>query len=135
MKEMQDIKDKAVTNAGFIHGSKTAETTAAQKAFAIPDVGSIGSHISTGPIIGALLGHETGLPAGAAMGAMAVGGGRAALQKLQQVSALSRNAEMARMTAATGPERSDLIASLMSHPKVISQLKKVGSGGIPAKVP
>lgn len=131
LQHMQDIKDKATTNAGFIHGSKTAETQAAQKAFAVPEVGSLHSHISAGPIIGGLIGHAAGGSAGAAAGMTAIGGGRLALQKLQQVSALSRNAEMARLTGATGAERADLIMQLANHPKVVSQLNKISGGRIP----
>lgn len=138
LKKMKDIKDIAETNSKWLHGSDTAKTQAAQRAFAIPEVGRLQHHLPYWPVLGGVLGHESGIPfLGTALGAAAtsVGGAKVAAQKLQQISALSRNAEMARLSGATGLDRADLIMELASHPKVISYLKKGGGGGIPSATP
>jgi hypothetical protein len=59
-----------------------------------------------------------GLPGVGFAASMASRGAYAGVQKLAQINALARNAEIAKAAVATGQPRALLINKLLAHPKV-----------------
>ena len=115
---MEDARDIATTNAKLIANSKAAETQAGQRALAVPKVGGGNSLQYAAPFAAEMLGEGYGLPGAGFVGTMALKGAHVGIQKLSQMNALSRNAEVARASLATGQPRAILINRLMAHPKV-----------------
>jgi hypothetical protein len=129
-RQMEDVRRKAETDALWTKNSKTGLVQAGQNALKVRSMSDL-KPIGASSIIGGLAGHALGGSSGAATAMAAVGAGHAALHKLMQVSELSRNSEIARLSGALGPERADLIGRLAAHPAVISQLNKISNGKIP----
>jgi hypothetical protein len=115
---MEDARAESATNAKLIAGSKTAETTAAQKALEVPKV-TAGNPLQLLVPMGAeFLGENYGLP-GVGMGALLGAKGlQLGVRYAQKQAALARNAAFARASVASGPERNILLERLMAHPKV-----------------
>lgn len=130
---MQDSHDEALTNAKLLVGSKTAETRAGQRAMEVPKVepfqlGSLTQALlpsTLAEIAGQYMGAPSMLTAASLIGTGALAGGiKMSAQKLRQVNALAKNAEFAKRALATGPARQETVNALLSHPKVIRELKK-----------
>ena len=130
---MKDSQDQALTDAKLVAGAKTAETQAGQRATAIPKVdpfqlGSLTQTMLPGTlaeIAGQYAGAPTGLTAATLVASgLAAGAIKKGVQSVQASNALSRNVEFARRALATGPARRDTINALLSHPKVVRELKK-----------
>ena len=126
---MQDAQKEAQTNAAIVAGSKTAETTKAAKdievrkveggnalnsPFALPALGEALNFMTTGSYVPG---------AGAIIGGLGIGATRVA-QKLGQMHDIAKNFEFAKNALATGPAREETINRLLSHPKVVRELKK-----------
>lgn len=124
---MNDARDQATTNAKLLAGSKTAETLAGQKALAVRQVGGSNPLRFLPPVAAEMLGQGAGLPFVGALSTMALGGLHRGAQKIGQVHDLARNAAFADYASAAGDARSALMDAMMSHPKVVSQLKKSGN--------
>jgi hypothetical protein len=130
---MRDSADKAATNSKLIQGSKTAETLAGREARKVPDVEPFALGSMTQMMLPSALAEAAGQYAGAPMGLTAaglIGSGVAAgvlkkgLQVAKRSNALATNAEYARRALATGPARQETVNALLSHPKVVRELKK-----------
>jgi hypothetical protein len=130
---MKNAEDRAFTNAKLLANSKTAETLAGQRAFKVPEVEPFHLGSLTQALLPSALAdvaaQYAGLPLGLtgagllATGTVA-GGLKKGLQIFNKNQALERNYHFARNALATGPAREDTINALLSHPKVISELKK-----------
>lgn len=127
IRNMEDAHDQALTNAKLLANSKTAETLAGQKALEVPKVGGGNPLSLIVPAAAEMLGQGAGLPGVGFMASMAAKGGHMGLQKLSQINALSRNEAFARNALATGAAREETINALLSHPKVVRELKKSGN--------
>lgn len=124
IRNMEDTRDIATTNAKLLANSKTAETLAGQKALEVPKVGGSNPLNYVAPVAAELLGQGAGLP-GVGFGAsLVLKGAHMAGQKFNQMNALARNAEFARNALAAGPARKETINALLAHPKVVRALKK-----------
>ena len=115
---MEDAHDMATTNGKILANSKTAETLAAQRALEVPKVTGGNPMAMLGPIAAELLSSGAGLPGVGFAASMASRGAYAGVQKLSQMNALARNAEIAKAAMATGPERNLLMDRLLAHPRV-----------------
>lgn len=121
---MKDAEREAATNAAIFAGSKTAETTAAGGRIAVRKVGGGNPLQYVAPVAAEMLGQSAGLPGAGLLASMAAKGVHMTAQKLGQMHDIASNAEFARNALATGPAREEAIQRLLSHPKVISELKK-----------
>jgi hypothetical protein len=120
---MRDAQDEAATNAKLVAGSKTAETLAGQKALEVRKVQGGNPLQYAVPFMSEFLGSQYGVPGvGAAM--LGMKGAHLGAQKIGQLSDKARNVEFARNALATGAGRETTINALLSHPDVISELKK-----------
>lgn len=120
---MEDAQKEAATNAKLLAGSKTAETLAGREALKVRQVEG-GNPLSYAvPFMSEFLGTQYGIPGvGAAM--MALKGGHLGTQKIGQMMDLARNYDFARNALATGYERQQTMNALLSHPKVVREIKK-----------
>lgn len=125
---MEDAKREADTNYAIHSGSKTAETNAAKERIEVRKVGggnSLQSFVL--PAVGEGLNYMTSgsvLPgAGAALAGAAMLA-RRGVQKVGQMHDIASNMEFAKNALAAGPAREATINRLLSHPKVIRELKK-----------
>lgn len=124
---MKDSADESLTNAKLLAGAKTAETQAGQRALAVPKVGGGNPLTYFAPVAAELLGNNVGLPGVGFAASIAGKGLHMGGQKLGQMNALARNAEFAKQALASGPAREETIRALLSHPKVVRELKKSGN--------
>jgi hypothetical protein len=118
IRTMEDTRDMATTNAKILANSKTAETQAAQRALAVPKVTGGNPLSFIAPIGAEMISSGAGLPGVGFAASMASRGAYAGVQKLAQINALARNAEIAKAAVATGQPRALLINKLLAHPKV-----------------
>lgn len=130
---MRDAADEAETNGKLIAGAKTAETQAGQRALEVPKVqpfqlGSLTQAVlpsTLAEIAGQYMGSTPGLTAaGLITSGLTAGVLKKGVQKAIQSNALARNAEFANRALASGPARQQTINALLSHPKVIREMKK-----------
>lgn len=139
---MENSSDKSATNAALLGGSHTARIQAGQKALKVTEVGgknngnflqsaggmaglAEGASYLAAPFLG---GYVPGI--GAAAAGVGRGIGWAAsrgVQKGLQLNDLARNAEFGKRALATGATREETINALLSHPKVVRELKKSGN--------
>jgi hypothetical protein len=117
----------------MILGSKTAETLAGREARKVPEVepfhlGSLTQALlpsTLAEVAGQYMGSAPGLTAAGLIGSgLAAGALKKGVQTLKQKNALATNAEFAKRALATGAARKDTINALLSHPKVMRELKK-----------
>jgi hypothetical protein len=130
---MKDASDQAETNSRIIKETKTFETFAGNRALKVPEIEPFHLGSMTHALLPSALAegaaHYAGLPPGLtgagllAAGTLA-GGLKKGVQIFNQNNALERNFHFARNALATGPAREDTINALLSHPKVIRELKK-----------
>lgn len=139
---MQNASLEGATNNKVINNSKTAETLLANQAMRVPSVDSLSQNVRTlgtpaavlgglgvgGEALGTLL-HAPihgGIPALTAAGmGTALGLGKMGQQALIARHTLARNTAYARYASATsGPDQSEVMRALMSHPQVVSELNK-----------
>jgi hypothetical protein len=121
---MRDSADEAATNAKLLAGAKTAETHAGQRALQVPKVGGGNPLQYVAPVAAEMLGQGAGLPGVGFAASMAAKGLHMGAQKASQMNALARNAEFAKSALSSGPARQETINAILSHPKVVRQLKK-----------
>jgi hypothetical protein len=130
---MKDSADEALTNSKLLAGAKTAETQAGQRALEVPKIEPFGLGSMTqamlpstmAEIAGEYMGAPSGLTAAGLVGSGLLAGGlKKGVQTIQATSALARNAEFAKRALATGPARDATVNALLSHPKVVRELKK-----------
>lgn len=121
---MQDAKREADTNAAIHAGSKTAETTKAAKDIEVRKVGGGNPLQYVAPVAAELLGQGAGLPGVGFAASLAAKGVHMGAQKLGQMQDIATNMQMAKSALATGRARQETINALLSHPKVVRQLKK-----------
>jgi hypothetical protein len=121
---LKDAQDEAATNAKLMAGSKTAETLAGQKALEVRKVGGGNPLQYFGLAAAEMLGQGAGLPGVGTALSLAAKGTHMAGQKGMQLHDLARNFEFAKNALASGPTREAAIERLLSHPKVVRQLKK-----------
>jgi hypothetical protein len=121
---MKDATREAQTSASILAGSKTAETAAAANRIRVREVGGGNPLQYVAPVAAELLGQSAGIPF-VGLGASIAGKGiHMGVQKGLQISDRMRNMEFARNALASGPARDATINSLLSHPKVLRELKK-----------
>ena len=118
IRNMEDARDEALTNAKLLAGSKTAETVAGQNALAVPKVGGGNPLQYVAPVAAEMLGEGAGLPFVGGISAGALITAHRGIQKLRAMNATARNVEFAKAATATGQRRSVLINRLQAHPKV-----------------
>lgn len=121
---MQDAKREADTNAAIFSGSKTAETKAAADRIKVREVGGGNPLQYVAPVAAEMLGQSAGIPGVGLTASLAAKGIHMGAQKLGQMHDIATNMQMAKNALATGPAREETINALLSHPKVISELKK-----------
>jgi hypothetical protein len=121
---MQDAKREADTNAAIFSGSKTAETQKAAKDIEVRKVGGGNPLQYVAPVAAELLGQGAGFPGVGLAASLAAKGVQMGAQKLGQMHDVAKNFEFARNALATGPTREAAIERLLTHPKVIRELKK-----------
>lgn len=124
---MKDSQDEALTNAKILANSKTAETLAGQRALEVPKIGGGNPLQYFAPVAAEIMGQSAGLPGIGFAASIAAKGIHTGAQKLSQMNALARNESFARGALASGPARQETINALLSHPKVIRELKKSGN--------
>jgi hypothetical protein len=121
---MQDSQKEAQTNAAIMAGSKTAETAKAAKDIEVRKVGGGNPLQYVAPIAAEVLGQSAGIPGAGLAASLAAKGVHMGAQKLGQMHDIAKNAAFARNALATGPAREETINRLLSHPKVVRELKK-----------
>jgi hypothetical protein len=121
---MSDAQREAATNAAIFSGSKTAETTAAGDRIAVRKVGGGNPLQYVAPIAAEMLGQSAGLPGAGLAASLAAKTVHMGAQKIGQMHDIASNAAFAKNALATGSAREQTINALLSHPKVISELKK-----------
>lgn len=121
---MKDSQDEALTNAKLLAGAKTAETQAGQRALAIRPVGGGNPLQYVAPVAAELMGQSAGLPGVGLAASLAGKGIHLAAQKAGQMHDVARNFEFAKNALAVGPIRDAAIGRMLSHPKVVRELKK-----------
>lgn len=121
---MGDSTREAQTSAAITAGSKTAETTAAKERIQTRKVGGGNPLSIVAPIAAEMLGQSAGIPFLGLAASVAGKGVQTGAQKLLQMSDISRNRQFARNALAAGAGRESTIDAMLSHPKVISELKK-----------
>lgn len=124
---MKDSQDEALTNAKILANSKTAETLAGQRALEVPKIGGGNPLQYFAPVAAEIMGQSAGLPGIGFAASIAAKGIHTGAQKLSQMNALARNESFARGALASGPARQETINALLSHPKVVRELKKSGN--------
>lgn len=121
---MQDSQKEAQTNAAIMAGSKTAETTKAAKDIEVRKIGGGNPLQYVAPIAAEILGQSAGIPGAGLAASLAAKGVHMGAQKLGQMHDIAKNAAFAKNALATGPAREETINRLLSHPKVVRELKK-----------
>lgn len=124
---MKDSADEALTNGKLLAGAKTAETQAGQRALAVPKVAGGNPLTFAAPVAAEILGQSAGFPLIGMAASLASRGAYMGGQKLSQMNALARNTEFAKQALASGPAREETIRALLTHPKVVRELKKSGN--------
>lgn len=121
---MNDAHREAATNSSIIAGSKTAETRAADADTKVREVGGGDALKYVAPVAAEILGQSAGLPFVGLAGSAAARMAHMGAQKLGQMHDIAKNYQFAKSALATGAERDKTINALLSHPKVIRELKK-----------
>jgi hypothetical protein len=121
---MQDAKREADTSYAITSGSKTAETAAAAARRKVRDVGGGNPLQYVAPVAAEILGQSAGLPFVGLAGSAAAKAVHMTAQKIGQMHDIARNQHFTENALASGPAREETINALLSHPKVVSELKK-----------
>lgn len=126
VKLLRDERDIASTNSKLFQGSQTAARLKGADALKIRDVAPI-QHGGTTGFLPLMIGTALGAPEYGAVGSaamMGTGAVRQSVQRLGRMSDVGRNTEFARLAAATGRDRADLIASLRSRMEPVGKRNK-----------
>lgn len=121
---MTDAQREAATNAAILHGSKTAETTKAAKDIEVRKIGGGNPLQYVAPVAAEMLGQGAGLPGVGFTASMAAKGIHLGAQYLGARHDIAKNFEFAKNALSTGPAREETINRILSHPDVVSELKK-----------
>lgn len=130
---MKDASDQAETNSRLIKETKTFESFAGNRALKVPEVEPF--HLGTmtqallpsalADVASQYMGAPFGLAGAGLLASGTIAGGlKKGVQTFNKKMALERNYQFAKNALATGPAREETINALLSHPKVIGELKK-----------
>jgi hypothetical protein len=121
---MEDSQKEAETNFAITKGSETARRTAAAARRKVRDVGGGNPLQYVAPVAAEILGQSAGLPFVGLAGSLAAKGLHMGAQKIGQMHDIARNQHFTENALSSGVAREQTINALLSHPKVISELKK-----------